>query len=363
MLAVPSQSARLAVHAAAIAAEEQPAQARGGAQQLPRALGVGVAVVLGEEAEVAADVLAEHPAAVRGAADVHALGAREEDHLPARLAEAVGPVRLLAEEEERLVERADLLHGLAPDEHAGAHQELRLAHLLMVEAARVEPVQRLRARRQLAEEEVLGGEPPERREAANRPLQRAVGVEQPRPDDRGVRVLVGEGDEPAQRALGQPRVRVQDQEVAARRGLHAAVPAGREADVLLLDHACLGQLLADDVRAAVGRAVVDDDHLLSAHALEAALDPGERVVRDDDDARVRHGARSAPARSPSQSRISPPGSAITTVTRKKRKPAAKAWSASTPTLPRKLTKNASRTAKPLSVNGTSRTRKKSGPIT
>ena len=35
----------------------------------------------------------------------------------------------------------------------------------------------------------------------------------------------------------------------------------------------------------------------------------------------------------------------------------------TPTLPRKLTKNASRTANPLSVNGTSRTRKKSGPIT
>ena len=38
-------------------------------------------------------------------------------------------------------------------------------------------------------------------------------------------------------------------------------------------------------------------------------------------------------------------------------------SAGTPTLPRKLTKNASRTAIPLSVNGTSRTRKNSGPIT
>ena len=54
----------------------------------------------------------------------------KKTHLPARLAEAVGPVRLLAEEEERLVERADLLDRLAPDEHAGAHQELRLAHLL-----------------------------------------------------------------------------------------------------------------------------------------------------------------------------------------------------------------------------------------
>ena len=65
----------LAVHPAALAAEEQPAQAAARAQQPPRALGVGVAAVLGEEAEVAADVLAEHAAAVRGAADVHALGA------------------------------------------------------------------------------------------------------------------------------------------------------------------------------------------------------------------------------------------------------------------------------------------------
>ena len=58
-----------------------------------------------------------------------------------------------------------------------------------------------------------------------------------------------------------------------------------------------------------------------------------------------------PPRIDSQSRIAPPGSASATVTRKKRKPAAKAASASTPTLPRKLTKNASRTAKPFSVNG------------
>ena len=54
---------------------------------------------------------------------------------------------------------------------------------------------------------------------------------------------------------------------------------------------------------------------------------------------------------------------MVTVTTKKRKPAAKARSASTPTLPRKLTKNDSRTASPFTVNGTSMTRKSSGPIT
>ena len=43
--------------------------------------------------------------------------------------------------------------------------------------------------------------------------------------------------------------------------------------------------------------------------------------------------------------------------------AANAASSSTPSWPRKLTKNASRTAMPLIVNGTSITRKSSGPIT
>jgi hypothetical protein len=43
---------------------------------------------------------------------------------------------------------------------------------------------------------------------------------------------------------------------------------------------------------------------------------------------------------PSQARITAPGAAISTVTTKKRKPAAKALSPSTPTFPRKLTKNA-----------------------
>ena len=100
-------------------------------------------------------------------------------------------------------------------------------------------------------------------------------------------------------------------------------------------------------------------------ALEAVLDPGKGVVRRDHDGRVNHAPTSAraPPRTDSQSRIAPPGTASATVTRKKRKPPANAWSASTPTLPRKLTKNASRTAKPFSVNGTSRTRKNSGPMT
>ena len=48
---------------------------------------------------------------------------------------------------------------------------------------------------------------------------------------------------------------------------------------------------------------------------------------------------------------------------KNRKPQANAESALTPSLPRKLTKKASRTPSPFTVNGTSMTRKSSGPST
>src|SRR5580765_2234352 len=65
------------------------------------------ALVLNEEAQVATYVLAEHAAAVRGAVDVHELRVGREPDLPGGLAEAKAPVRLLAEQEEVLVERPD----------------------------------------------------------------------------------------------------------------------------------------------------------------------------------------------------------------------------------------------------------------
>ena len=68
----------VAVHPPTLVAEQPRAQPQRPAEQPPRPLGVANAAVLGEEPQVAADVLAEHPAAVRGAADVHALGAGEE---------------------------------------------------------------------------------------------------------------------------------------------------------------------------------------------------------------------------------------------------------------------------------------------
>ena len=283
----------VAVLAAALAPEYEAAEEEGRAEQAARALGVGEAAVLRQEAEVAAHVLAQQPSAVRGTADMDALGAGEEERLPAVLGEPVRPVGLLAEEEERLVERADLLHSGAPHEHARTHHEVRLASAVVGEATRVEAVQELGARRELPEEEVLGGEPPERREAADGALERPVGIEQPRADDRGLGVLLGEGDEPLERAGREPRVRVQDQRVRLGEGRHAGIPAGGEAEVLLLDQLHVGEAGPDEVDRAVGRAVVDDDGLDTAHALEALLQPGQRVVGDDDNAGLRHASRSA----------------------------------------------------------------------
>ena len=143
----------------------------------------------------------------------------------------------------------------------------------MIEARAEERIERLGAGRQLAQEEVFGREPPGSRVAANRALERAVGIEQPRADDARLRMLVGEGDQVLQRTLGQPRVGVEEQEIAPGSRAHAGVVAGAEPAVGLLDDARLREPLADELGRPVGRAVIDDDELVPGDALEAALEP------------------------------------------------------------------------------------------
>ena len=203
-----------------------------------------------------------------------------------------------------------------------------LARLVVVEAAGVERVQPPRARRELADEEVLGREPPERRLAAHRALQRPVGVAQPRPDDGRLGMRVGERDEPLEPVADDPGVRVEQEEVAAVGRAHAGVVAAAHAAVLLLDHAHVREALAHELERAVGRAVVDDDRLVAAHRLEALLEPRQRVPRHDDDrrrqARRRIGHRRAGRRRSPRGSIASPGSASTSVITKKRKPQANA---------------------------------------
>src|SRR5262249_8968363 len=209
--------------------------------------------------------------------------------------------------------------------------------------------------------------PPQGREAAHRPLQRAVRVLQPRPGDRDARVCVEIRRELLDAVADDPGIRVEEERIRPLRRPHAGVVAAAHAAVLLLDHARLREALAHELERPVGRAVVDDDHLVTAHRVEAALDPGHRVVGDDDDRDVSGHASGTVAgsrrRVPSHRMITRPGTPSASVITKKMKPVAKAASASTSSLPRKLTKNASRTPRPLTVNGTSMTRKRSGPRT
>ena len=251
-------------------------------------LGLARPSMLREEPEVPAQVLPIQAARVRPAADVRALGSGEEDDLPAGLMETVVPVRLLAEEEEVLVREADLVDRLPPDQHAGAHHAFDLACLVVVEVTRVEGVQRPASGCELAQEEVLGREPPERGKSPNRTLQGPIRVRQPRPDEGRVRARVGELDDPTKRVADEPGVRVQEEHVAALGVPNPGVPARGEAQVLGLDHAYLRKGLSHERDGPVARAVVDDDGRHASHALETALDPWQRVVRDDDHRDVNH---------------------------------------------------------------------------
>src|SRR2546430_123519 len=125
--------------------------------------------------------------------------------------------------------------------------------------------------------------------------------------------------EPLDRTGVKPRVGVQQQDVAARGPRDAGVPAVREASVLLLYDRHLGEPLPHERDGAVTRAVIDQDRLMSAHALERLLEPGQSVVGDDDHRDVAHLRRT-----PSRRMIATPGTASAIVTTKKRKPVEKA---------------------------------------
>src|SRR5918996_1643730 len=121
--------------------------------------------MLREEAKLARDHLVEEAAAVGGPEDVGRLCRRQEDDLPPSGAQPPAPVGLLAEEEKVLVRRAHLLDRRAPEQEASTHDPLRLALRGVVEVAGIERVEGARARRELAQEEELRRQPPERREA------------------------------------------------------------------------------------------------------------------------------------------------------------------------------------------------------
>ena len=222
---------------------------------------------------------------MRGAADVHALRAREEEDLPARLPEAVAPVRLLAEEEEVLVEQADLVDRAPADEHARAHDELGLAHLVVVEAARVEA----RSAPPCAARACAGRSTRSRAATASGTRGPTAAASRPgsagaarRPPRRGRRSANATRRSSAS-ADGATRPRSGAARTRPAVSADARVPARAEAAVLDSTSATSGKRSRTKATVPSRRAVVDDDRLRAGEALEALLDPRQRVVRDDDD--------------------------------------------------------------------------------
>jgi glycosyltransferase involved in cell wall biosynthesis len=235
--------------------------------------------MLREEAEVPPQLLAVHPRPLppsRGAADVHEPRAGTDADSPPGLLQPPAQVDLLGEHEERPVEAADLLERLAPEQQRGADQESP--------AAPPRP-------RQVPEHGGPYGSnrgspgPPPGGETHRRRLRRAVEIMQLRGERTEGRVLRRTGDEALEGVADGPGVGVEHEHETTARRPQPLVAGGAIADVLgELDHPDAGETLSDELPGAVGRRVVDDDHLPSgAHdAGQAPLEVGARVEGDDD---------------------------------------------------------------------------------
>ena len=76
---------------------------------------------------------------------------------------------------------------------------------------------------------------------------------------------------------------IQDQQITRRaQSCDPAVPTRSETPVFGVEQRDLGEPLPNELRSAVLRAVIDNDGVVSAHAVQAALDERKPVERDDD---------------------------------------------------------------------------------
>src|SRR5215210_5927492 len=134
----------LAVDGPPVAPENHRTDAKAGEDHAPPSLRGLRTAVLREEAKVPADLLAEEHRRLTApgrTADVDDLRLGVEQRPPLRLARPVRPVGLLAEQEERLVERPDVLERLTPNQERGGLGELDLPDLVVPEPPAVEGVE------------------------------------------------------------------------------------------------------------------------------------------------------------------------------------------------------------------------------
>jgi len=184
------------------------------------------------------------------------LGRRHVPEFPAGRCQTIAEIDLLSIHKVPFVERADLVECGAAEQQGCALDDFHAARRHYVPA-----VHRVGGARTNAFEEE---QPPQlaaggQHRVCGR-LQRAVGVEQPRPARARSRVGIHECDQGSQRTRPQYGVAVQQQDVAALRQRNALVIRPREAHVLtVLDQPYPWKPLPNHPRAAVGRRVVHED--------------------------------------------------------------------------------------------------------
>ena len=223
----------------------------------------------------------------------HRLG--RDRRVVAALAGAGREVGVLAVHEERLVEAVELLPDCPWRQAQAAGHDVDLALAVARPACQRLGVEQLRAAEDRREARREADEAPEAlRAPARTGVELPVGTKRAPADETGLGVGACVPQQRSQRVSDELRVGVEQEHVLAGGGARTHVRAGCEADVLVQgDQADAGKLVADQLRAAVARGVLDDDDLIRASG-DLALQrsqarPQQRghLVRDDDDRDVR----------------------------------------------------------------------------
>ena len=203
---------------------------------------------------------------------MHRAGVPAHGQVPPRLLQAQAEVVVLEVERERVVQSAERVPRVAPDEGARERQE---RHAL----ASRRPVREPRRRNA----EIRPRREQRRQQPAVRSRRPAVGLDEPRSDDTGRRLGLECLHEEVHGGRVEKAVAVQDEQLVLARVPGARVHGRREAAPFRGHDARARRRSL--VRAGVGRAVVHDDHLRGARRErcgDAAADEARAVlVRHD----------------------------------------------------------------------------------
>ena len=208
--------------------------------------------------------------------------------LPAGLLHRPGPVRLLEKEEVALVETPHSIDCAFPHDQARPDPRVHLDGMPVVLAlAGILP------RKQGFQQRHVEEKRQERGKTGDGVLLAAVRIEELSAGHDRLRMLLHEGIQLVDGPLGENRIRVEQQRVAARHDPEGLVVGGGKAPVLVVfDPPDLRELDLQHGHAAVARRVVDDDDL-EGDALDRAEDGLEAVAKkrfsvpvDDDDGKI-----------------------------------------------------------------------------